>query len=126
MCGIAGIVKFDPRERAEDDRLVRMRDRIAHRGPDGQGLIADVRAVLAAEALRPEFNEEALPEFLANRFVASDETFFRGVRKLLPGHVLSWSPAAGLRSRRYWQPPAPRETVSPTIAYEAPVLRHLL
>src|SRR5437867_373904 len=51
MCGIAGIVKFDPRERAEDDRLVRMRDRIAHRGPDGQGLIVDGRTGLAHRRL---------------------------------------------------------------------------
>ena len=29
MCGIAGIVKFDPNEQAEEDRLVRMRDSIA-------------------------------------------------------------------------------------------------
>src|SRR5262245_14716891 len=220
MCGIAGILKFDHAERAEEDRLVRMRDVITHRGPDGQGLIVDgraglahrrlaiidvaagqqpmcnedgnvwitfngeiynhaelraglearghqyrtrsdtetilhlyeeegegvvdglhgmfdfaiwdrtrqrlllardrlgikplyyartgsellfgseIKAVLAADALRPEFNEEALPEFLAKRFVASDETFFRGVRKLLPGHVLSWSPTTGLRARR--------------------------
>ena len=39
MCGIAGIVKLDPYEQAEEERLVRMRDIIAHRGPDGQGLI---------------------------------------------------------------------------------------
>src|SRR5262245_25046861 len=202
MCGIAGIVKLDPRERAEEDRLVRMRDSIAHRGPDGQGLIVDgrvglahrrlaivdvdgggqpmcnedgsvwivfngeiynhaalrpglearghayrtrsdtetilhlyeeegegvvdglhgmfafaiwdrprqrlllardrlgikplyyaqrddellfgseIKALLAACDGRPRFNEDVLPEFLANRFVSGDETFFRGIHKL--------------------------------------------
>jgi asparagine synthase (glutamine-hydrolysing) len=38
MCGIAGIVKLDPRERAEEARLKRMRDVLRHRGPDGEGL----------------------------------------------------------------------------------------
>src|SRR5688500_1199726 len=38
MCGIAGIVKLDPRERVEAARLERMRDVLRHRGPDGQGL----------------------------------------------------------------------------------------
>src|SRR5207244_13300679 len=38
MCAIAGILKFDPRERAEADRLIRMRDVMGHRGPDGRGL----------------------------------------------------------------------------------------
>ena len=38
MCGIAGIVKLDPRERVDAARLERMRDVLRHRGPDGQGL----------------------------------------------------------------------------------------
>jgi asparagine synthase (glutamine-hydrolysing) len=41
MCGIAGILKFDPRGYAEPDRLRRMRLALAHRGPDGEGVIAD-------------------------------------------------------------------------------------
>src|SRR5262245_60255437 len=246
MCGIAGIVKFDLADRAEEDRLVRMRDTIAHRGPDGQGLVVDgpvglahrrlaivdpgagrqpmcnedgsiwivfngeiynhsdlrpglearghvyrtrcdtetilhlyeeegegvvdglhgmfafaiwdrprrrlllardrlgikplyyaqtdrellfgseIKALLASGAIRPRFNDEALPEFLANRFLATDETFFQGVRKLMPGHVLSWSPATGFRSRRYWRPPAPSRREVPTIREEAPTVRRLL
>jgi asparagine synthase (glutamine-hydrolysing) len=263
MCGIAGIVKFDPREQAEEGRLLAMRDSIAHRGPDGQGLLLDgpvglahrrlaivdvgagrqpmcnedgtvwivfngeiynhadlrpglearghtyrtrcdtetilhlyeeegegvvdglhgmfafaiwdrprqrlllardrlgikplyyaktdrellfgseIKAVLAAGGIRPVFDEAVLPEFLANRFVATDETFFRGVRKLMPGHVLSWTPSTGFRSRRYWRPPirlARPEPVEgrarsgqalsarhdPTIREEAPVVRRLL
>src|SRR5262245_14439553 len=246
MCGIAGIVKFDPRDQAEEERLVRMRDSIAHRGPDGQGLIIDgrvglahrrlaivdvgaggqpmcnedgsiwivfngeiynhadlrpglearghvyrtrcdtesilhlyeeegegvvdglhgmfafaiwyrrrqrlllardrlgikplyyartgaellfgseIKALLASGAIRPRFNDEALPEFLANRFLATDETCFRGVHKLLPGHVLSWAPADGFRARRYWRPPTPPRRRPPTIRDEAPVVRRLL
>src|SRR5512143_3232894 len=38
MCGIAGIVKLDPTERAEESRLVRMADIQRHRGPDGAGV----------------------------------------------------------------------------------------
>ncbi len=37
MCGIAGILKFDARDSAEAPRLRRMRDVLAHRGPDGEG-----------------------------------------------------------------------------------------
>ena len=40
------------------------------------------------------------------RFVAGEETFFSGIRKLLPGHTLTWSLGDGLRTRRYWQLPA--------------------
>jgi len=47
-----------------------------------------------------------LPELLATRFVAGEETLFRGVRKLLPGRTLVWSSREGVRERRYWHLPA--------------------
>ncbi len=44
MCGIAGI--FEPERRPETPPLVaRMLSRIAHRGPDGEGIVADDRPV---------------------------------------------------------------------------------
>jgi asparagine synthase (glutamine-hydrolysing) len=51
MCGIAGIVKFDPRDNAEPARLRRMRDVLAHRGPDGEGSIVDGPVGLAHRRL---------------------------------------------------------------------------
>jgi asparagine synthase (glutamine-hydrolysing) len=71
---------------------------------------SEIKALLAASAERPSFNEGVLPEFLSTRFVSSDETFFRGVRKLMPGHVLTWTPGQPPRARRYWQMPAPVRT----------------
>jgi asparagine synthase (glutamine-hydrolysing) len=64
---------------------------------------SEIKAILAAESIRPELNETVLPEFLATRFVAGEETFFRGVRKLLPGRTLTWSVGEGVHTRRYWQ-----------------------
>src|SRR5881397_3410257 len=66
---------------------------------------SEIKALLAASPIRAEFNEAVLPEYLATRFVAGEETFFRGIRKLLPGHTLSWSLADGFRERRYWRLP---------------------
>ena len=37
MCGIAGIVYFDPSRSVDEDILKRMTDAIRHRGPDAQG-----------------------------------------------------------------------------------------
>src|SRR5262249_7303384 len=37
MCGIVGIVERHPRESVDPARLERMREVIAHRGPDGRG-----------------------------------------------------------------------------------------
>jgi len=225
MCGIAGILKLDPRETVDEARLKRMRDVLRHRGPDGEGLWIDgpiglghrrlaivdvaggqqpmanedatvwityngeiynhvalrpgleakghryrtrsdtetilhlyeeegdscverlqgmfafalwdgqrqrlllardrlgikplyymvtnrellfaseIKAILAVSPERPALNYAALPEFLAMRFLAGDETFFRGIRKLPPGHVFTWSQSGGPRRRRYWALP---------------------
>jgi len=67
---------------------------------------SEIKSILASGGVRPEFNDAALPEFLSTRFVSGDETFFRYIRKLLPGHVLTWSAERGASVRRYWQVPA--------------------
>ena len=41
MCGIAGIYYYDDMRRAEREMLVTMRDTMAHRGPDDQGIYLD-------------------------------------------------------------------------------------
>jgi asparagine synthase (glutamine-hydrolysing) len=51
MCGIAGIVKLDPRETVEEARLKRMADVLRHRGPDGEGFFADGPVGLAHRRL---------------------------------------------------------------------------
>src|SRR4051794_21069729 len=38
MCGLAGVVAWDDRFRVDRETLARMSARIAHRGPDGEGL----------------------------------------------------------------------------------------
>ncbi len=92
-------------------RLLLARDRLGikplyYACTDQELLFAsEIKGILAAEAFRAEFNDAILPEFLASRFVAGEETFFRRVRKLLPGRTLSWSVAEGFRERRYWTPP---------------------
>ena len=67
---------------------------------------SEIKAILEA-GVTPVFNGEALPEFLATRFLSGDETFFRGIRKLRPGWTAAWSAEDGWRERQYWQLPPP-------------------
>ena len=242
MCGIAGIVSFDPRGHVDERRLARMRDTLRHRGPDGAGLFvegpvglahrrlaildlegggqpmtssdgalvlvhngetynhprlrseleargrhyrtrsdtetilhlydeqgagaverlsgmfafalwdrrreqlllardrlgikplyyavteseilfaSEIKAILAAGPVRARFNDAVLPEFLASGFVAGEETFFTDVRKLRPGHLLTWSARAGVRQRRYWRLPDATVERRVALADEAPRL----
>ena len=66
---------------------------------------SEIKAILVARPGRPAFNEAVLPEFLATGFVSGEETFFRGIKKLLPGRTLSWSPGEEIQQRRYWRLP---------------------
>jgi len=87
---------------------------------------SEIKAILASGAVRPAFNEAILPEYLATRFVAGEETFFRGVSKLLPGRTLTWSQREGFRERRYWTLPAVREGPPPTLREAAAEVRERL
>jgi asparagine synthase (glutamine-hydrolysing) len=62
---------------------------------------SEIKALLAAEAVRPTLNEAALPDFLANHATSDDQTLFAGVRRLPPGHTLAWRNGK-IEIRRYW------------------------
>src|SRR5687768_562408 len=66
---------------------------------------SEIKAILASGYITPSLNERVMPEYLATGFVSGEETFFRGIRKLLPGRTLTWSPGGSARERRYWQLP---------------------
>lgn len=51
MCGIAGIIRFNPESRVDADRLNRMGDVLRHRGPDEKGAICIDNAGLAHRRL---------------------------------------------------------------------------
>jgi asparagine synthase (glutamine-hydrolysing) len=87
---------------------------------------SEIKAILAADGVRPALDPAVLPEFLATRFVAGEETFFRGVRKLLPGRTLSWSPAEGPEVRRYWRLPAEIDDAPATLHDRAAGIRERL
>jgi len=85
---------------------------------------SEIKAILASDYIRPALNERVIPEYLASGFVAGPETFFRGVRKLLPGRTMTWAPESGIRERRYWQlPESTRETARFNVKAETEELR---
>jgi asparagine synthase (glutamine-hydrolysing) len=113
-------------------RLLLARDRLGIKPlyvaeTDGELLFAsEIKAILAG-GVRAAFRRDALPEYLATRFVSGDETFYQGVRRLQPGHTLSWTPCAPVQERQYWSIPATAEASGEvTIPREAARLREHL
>ena len=62
---------------------------------------SEIKALLEAGAVAPEINYPALPDYLANHGTSAEETLFRGVKRLLPGHTLLWRDG-GVEIRQYW------------------------
>src|SRR5207245_11108072 len=79
---------------------------------------SEIKAILAA-GVRVALNESVLPELLATRFIAGEETLFRGIRKLMAGRTLSWCPGDAPQLPRYWPTPTGTTTTAAAPAYRA-------
>jgi asparagine synthase (glutamine-hydrolysing) len=62
---------------------------------------SEIKALLEARALTPELNYAALPDYAANRSTSGDDTLFRGIKRLPPGHTLVWNEGR-IEIERYW------------------------
>ena len=65
---------------------------------------SEIKALLASGRVDARPNEAALPELLSTRYISGSDTLFRGVQKLLPGHVLVFEQGT-VRTRQYWDVP---------------------
>ncbi len=61
---------------------------------------SEIKTILEA-GVRPEVNYDALPDQFANHGTSRDQTLYRNVRRLLPGHTLTWNDGA-LSVNEYW------------------------
>ena len=62
---------------------------------------SEIKALLEAGAVRPEINFNALPDQLANHGTSGDETLYSGVKRLTPGHTLTWKDGK-IDIREFW------------------------
>ena len=63
---------------------------------------SEIKVVLAHGGIRTGFNRAALPEFLAFGYLSGEETFYTGIRKLLPGHTMEIRLDGKPEIRQYW------------------------
>lgn len=62
-----------------------------------------IRQIMEQPGFVKELNEEMLQLYLSLTYVAGEMTFFKGVKKLLPGRYLLWKDGK-LAITRYWKP----------------------
>jgi asparagine synthase (glutamine-hydrolysing) len=90
-----------------NDRLLLARDRFGKKPVfyaqyGGKFVFAsEMKAILADPAFDRRLDQEALASYFMLSYIPAPLTIFRGIRKLLPGHVLTIE-GGRLRERRYW------------------------
>lgn len=104
--GMYGFAIWDTKRQ----RLFLGRDRLGikplyyREGPDGISFASELRSFLVDPDFRPQVSPEAIALYLSFGYVPDPHCVFDGVRKLPPGHVLSWDRESGLSVNRYWSP----------------------
>ncbi len=62
---------------------------------------SEIKALIEANAVKPELNYSVLPDQLANHGTSYDETLYKGVKRLMPGHFLVWKDGE-ISIQKYW------------------------
>ena len=87
---------------------------------------SEIKVLMSYPGVRPEFHRAALPEFLAFGYLSGDDTFYGGVRKLMPGHWLEIDDRGGLHIEQYWDLPLASEDQQHDEDYYVDSYRELL
>ena len=106
--GMFGIAIWDDRVK----RLILIRDRLGIKPiyyaqlKDSLLFASEVKSIMENRSLKAELNEGGLGEQLVFRYMAGEDTLFRNVKKLLPGHLLIWENGQ-TKIVKYWdvEPP---------------------
>jgi len=65
---------------------------------------SEIKPLLLVPGVQRSINENKIGEYLALRSIAGEETFFKGIRQLPPGHVMILEPDAYRpRIERFWR-----------------------
>jgi len=92
-------------------QLLCARDRIGmkplffteHEG--GLFISSTLAPLLALLPAKPKFDPLAMSYAMTLGYVPAPYTVWQGIEKLRPAHLLTWSTAAGVATRVYWEPP---------------------
>ncbi|MEO0517851.1 MAG: asparagine synthase (glutamine-hydrolyzing) [Cyanobacteria bacterium P01_A01_bin.116] len=93
----------------KNQRLFAARDHLGqkpffyvHREDETFTFASEIKSLLAFDPSLAEMDLQSLDQYLSLRIIAPPRTMFQSIRKLPPGHCLSFSKASGLRIERYW------------------------
>ena len=124
--GMFAFAIWDRRQR----RLVLARDRLGVKplfyalGPGRLAFGSELRTLRELLPETPAIDPQAVYDFFGFRYIPAPRTFYRGVEKLLPGHLLI-ADTQGVRTQAYWDVPAEEETTRSEQDISAEVIEKL-
>jgi asparagine synthase (glutamine-hydrolysing) len=98
---------------SRDGSLLVARDRTGMKplsyaeSPGGLAFCSELRSLCALRGGSLNVSPGAVMQYLAFGYVPDPASIFEGVKKLPPGHLLTWSKGKGAAVRAYWTPPSP-------------------
>jgi len=71
---------------------------------DGRTLLfgSEIKTILSYPGVTPEFERSTLAEYLAFGYISGEQTMYAGIRKLMPGHILTVDEEGKLETSSYW------------------------
>ena len=87
---------------------------------------SEIKVVLACPGVGARFDRTVLPEYLAFGYLSGEQTFYSGIRKLMPGHWMEVDPSGQVRIERYWDLPVTQSERSQPESYYIQTYREML
>jgi len=87
---------------------------------------SEVKVILAHPGNDANLDRTILPEYLAFGYLSGEQTFYRGIRKLMPGHWMEVDPSGQVKIERYWDLPITQTQQSHPESYYVQTYREML
>lgn len=66
---------------------------------------SEIKGILNSGLVKAEFNEDAIDEYLGNRYVREPYTFFKNIFQLPAGHYMTIDASLNIKIEKYWELP---------------------
>jgi len=66
---------------------------------------SEIKTILTYPGVKAEFNPATIAEYLSFGYISGEESMFRGIKKLLPGHTLELNERGEIVIKPYWDMP---------------------
>lgn len=87
---------------------------------------SEIKTILAYPGVEPEFNRAGLAEYLAFGYLTGEDSFYSGIKKLLPGHTLELDEFGNLSIQPYWDLTVAADTGNQPLSHYVKGYRELL